>query len=133
MIKKVLSIFLVVLMLAVVPLGVSAETVQPRYAHVTRHSTTLSISNDVANITSQVIGDNDVTSIKMTLVLQKKTVLWWSDVAEFSDIAPRTSLTMIESYAVGSGKYRVKMTARVCFGSGPNYEDIEGYSAEKSN
>ena len=134
MTKKALSIFLALLIFAIIPLSAGAETaVQPRYLHVTDHYTALSISNDVASISSCVNGDGQVLSIKMTLVLQKKTLWWWNDVTEFSDITPSNSLVMTETYSVGGGTYRVKMTARVCYGSGSAYEDIEGYSAEKSN
>ena len=132
--KKLLSILLTLLILILVPLSVYAETtVQPRYAHVMSHMTDLIINSDVADIESFISGDSYVTSIKMTLTLQKKILWWWDDVEEFSDITPSNSIEMYETTIVGSGTYRVKMTARVCFGSGTNYEDIEGYSGEQTN
>ena len=132
--KKLLSILLTLLILILVPLSVCAETtVQPRYAHVMSHMTDLIINNDVADIESFIHGDSYVTSIKITLVLQKKVLWWWDDVEEFSDITPSNSINVTETTIVGSGTYRVKMTARVCFGSGTNYEDIEGYSGERTN
>lgn len=132
--KKLLSILLTLLILILIPLSVSAETaVQPRYAHVIEHETILNIDSDVAEIDSFIHGDSYVTSIKITLLLQKKVLWWWDDVEEFSDITPNSSIEVFETTIVGSGTYRVKMTARVCFGSGTNYEDIEGYSGEQTN
>ena len=132
MTKKLLSIFLAALMLVMVPLSVSAETtVQPRYTYTAMHSTTLIINDDVAIVESFVDGYSTVTSIKMTLTLQKKVLWWWDDVTEWSDIAPRDSLTMSESTTIGSGTYRAKLVAVVC--SGTESETIEGYSSEKTN
>ncbi|MBP3390676.1 MAG: hypothetical protein J6L58_03205, partial [Clostridia bacterium] len=126
------SIFLAALMLVMVPLSVSAETtVQPRYTYTAMHSTTLIINDDVAIVESFVDGYSTVTSIKMTLTLQKKVLWWWDDVTEWSDIAPRDSLTMSESTTIGSGTYRAKLVAVVC--SGTESETIEGYSSEKTN
>ena len=132
MMKRLLSIFLVVLILVMVPLSVSAETtVQPRYTYTAMHSTTLVIQNDVAIVESYVSGYSTVTSVKMTLTLQKKVLWWWDDVAEWSDITPNRTLEMSESTTVGSGTYRAKLVAVVC--SGTESETIEGYSNEYSN
>lgn len=132
MTKKLLSIFLATLMIIMVPLSVSAETaVQPRYSYTNSHSTTLVIQNDVAIVESYVSGYSTVTSVKMTLTLQKKVLWWWNDVAEWSDITPNRTLTMSESTTVGSGTYRAKLVALVC--SGTESETIEGYSSEKTN
>ena len=132
MTKKFLSFVLAALMLVMVPLSVSAETaVQPRYSYTGSHSTTLIIKNDVAYVESVVDGYSSVTSIKMTLTLQKKVLWWWDDVAEWSDITPGKHLAMSESTSIGSGTYRAKLVAVVC--AGTNSETIEGYSSEKTN
>ena len=132
MTKKLLSAFLAVLILIMVPLSVSAESaVQPRYSYTAAHSTTLIIQNDTAIVESYVSGYSDVSSIKMTLTLQKKVLWWWNDVAEWSDIAPQRTLSMSESTSIGSGTYRAKLVAVVC--SGTESETIEGYSSEKRN
>ena len=132
MTKKFLSVFLAILMLIMMPLGVSAETaVQPRYTYTGSHSTTLFIQNNTAIVESVISGYSTVTSVKMTLTLQKKVLWWWDDVAEWSDITPNRTLEMSESTTVGSGTYRAKMVAVVC--SGTESETIEGYSSEKTN
>lgn len=132
MTKKLLSIFLAVLMLIMVPLSVSAETtVQPRYLYTGSHATTLIINNDTALVESHVEGYSTATSIKMTVTLQKKVLWWWDDVIEWSNIAPRNYLSISESTTVGSGTYRAKLVAVVC--SGTESETIEGYSSEKTN
>ncbi len=132
MTKRLLSVFLAVLMFVMVPLSVSAETaVQPRYSYTGSHSTTLIIKNDVALVESVVTGYSTATSIKMTLTLQKKVLWWWSDVTEWSDITPGRYLSMSESTTVGSGTYRAKLVAVVC--AGTESETIEGYSNEYSN
>lgn len=132
MAKKLFSLLLAALILILVPLSVSAETtVQPRYIYTGSHSTTLIISNDVAVAESVLNGYSTVTSIKMTLTLQKKVLWWWNDVTEWSDIVPNRDIAMSESTTVGSGTYRVKMVAVVC--SGTESETIEGYSSEKTN
>lgn len=132
MTKKLLSIFLAVLMFIMVPLSVSAETVvQPRYTYTGSHATILVIDNDVATVESYVNGYSTVTSIKMTVTLQKKVLWWWNDVTEWSNIAPRNYLSISESTTVGSGTYRAKLVAVVC--SGTESETIEGYSSEETN
>lgn len=132
MTKKLLSIFLAAVILVMVPLSVNAETaVQPRYTYTASHSTTLVIKNNVATVESCLDGYSTVTSVKMTLTLQKKVLWWWNDVTEWSDITPNRTLTMSESTTVGSGTYRAKMVAVVC--SGTESETIEGYSSEKTN
>lgn len=131
--KKIISILLIALILISVPLAVSAETsVQPRYTYVSYHSTALVIKNDVAYVESSVDGNSSVTSVKMTLTLQKKVLWWWDDVTEWTDITPSRTLTMSESTSVGSGTYRVKLVARACAGSAAS-EEIEGYSNEATN
>ncbi len=133
MIKKIMSVFLTLLILAIVPLSISAETsVQPRYSYIMSHSTSLVIKDDIANCEGYVDGDTYVTSVKMTLTLQKKVLWWWDDIIEWSDITPNSTLSMSESTSVGSGTYRVKMWARVCAGSAAD-EEIECYSGEKTN
>ena len=132
MTKKLLSIFLAVLMFIMVPLSVSANTtVQPRYTYTAMHTTNLIINDDVAVVESYVSGYSTVTSIKMTVTLQKKVLWWWSDVEEWSNIAPNRTLSLSGSTTVGSGTYRAKLVAIVC--SGSEDETIEGYSSEKTN
>ena len=132
MTKKILSIFLAVLILVMIPINSSAQSViQPRYLYTSSHTTNLIINNDVAIVESCVNGYSEATSIKMTVTLQKKVLWWWDDVTEWSNIAPRNYLSISESTTVGSGTYRAKLVAVVC--SGTESETIEGYSSEKTN
>ena len=131
--KKILSIFLTVLLLAIIPLSASAEaSVQPRYTFVASEFVDLSISGGVAYADCDVTGYSNVTSIKVTMTLQKKTLWWWEDVTEWSSITPSKSIVMSESTSVGSGTYRVKMVALVCAGTSAS-EEIEDYSDEVKN
>ena len=132
MTKRILSVFLAILMMALVPLSVGAEAaVQPRYIYTAVHSANLVIKNDIATVEGYVDGYSTVTSIRMALTLQKKVLWWWDDVTEWSNIAPRNTLSISESTTVGSGTYRAKLVAVVC--SGTESETIEGYSSEKTN
>lgn len=132
MTKRIFSILLAVIIFTMIPLGVSAEAaVQPRYTYTAVHSAALVIKDDVATVEGYVDGYSSVTSIRLTLTLQKKVLWWWSDVTEWGKTVQDNYASMSKTESVGGGTYRVKLVATVYSGSAS--ETVEGYSSEKKN
>ena len=105
------------------------SAIQPLYAYTRTYDESLSISNGTAKCTSSLTGINGTTTkivIKMTL--QKKTLLWWSEVETWSATYNTYYGTMTKSTTVGSGTYRVKAVYTVY--SGSNSESITDYSSQ---
>lgn len=101
--------------------------IQPRYDYTGKISCSLNNSNGKAQCVASVIGYTGTTTkvvIKMTL--QKKTLLWWSKVQEWSSTTNSYTAAMSKTVSVESGNHRVKLEATVY--SGSNSEEITIYS-----
>lgn len=101
--------------------------IQPRYDYTAKISCLLSKSNGKALCVASVGGYSGITTkivIKMTL--QKKGLLWWSKVQEWSSTTNSYTAGMSKTVSVESGKHRVKLVATVY--SGSKSEEIEMYS-----
>ena len=128
MLKKILALVMCVVMLCATGLIASAETtenqVQPRYSYTNIISATLTKSNGKALCVGNVSGYNGTTTkIVMTMTLQKKTLLWWSEVQEWTVTANSHAAAISKTVAVDSGTHRVKVEAKVYAGS--NYENVD--------
>ncbi len=102
----------------------------PLYDYTNNFGETLSISNGTATCKASLIGISGTTSkvvIKMTL--QKKTLLWWSEVETWSATYDTYYGTLNKSVEVKSGTYRVKAVYTVYSGSAN--ETITDYSSQK--
>ena len=146
MCKKLLALFLSVIMLCSLSMVTSAETlanggiekpefeeqeIQPFYNYTNDHSTSLSISSGKATCFSELLGNSSkATKIEITMTLQKKTLLWWSKVESWTTTVSGYYAALSKTASVGSGKYRVKAKFKVYGGS--NSETITEYSVEKS-
>ncbi|MBQ8202733.1 MAG: hypothetical protein IJZ75_00430 [Clostridia bacterium] len=128
MLRKILAFVMCVVMLCGTGLVANAEAaenqVQPRYNYTNIITATLANSDGKALCAGSVTGYNGTTTkIAMTITLQKKTLLWWSDVQVWS----RTTYTYYNdaSYtkSVESGTHRVKVVATVY--SGSNSETVD--------
>lgn len=101
--------------------------VQPRYSYTNVISCLLSKSNGKALCVASVGGySGTTTKIVIKMTLQKKTLLWWSKVQEWSSTTNSHSAAMSKTVAVESGKHRVKLVATVY--SGSKSEEITMYS-----
>ena len=133
MTKRITSLVLAILLLFTGSVAVSAatgeETVQPLYDYTSSTSVNLSVSNDTAYCTAQLIGYASTTKIVITMTLQKKTLLWWSEVDSWTTTYNDNVAMMSKSCSVGSGKYRVKSKFVVYCGS--DSETITSYSLER--
>lgn len=128
MFKKILALVMCVVMLSGTGLIASAETndnqVQPRYNYTNIISATLANSSGKALCIGNVNGYNGTTTkIVLTVTLQKKTLLWWSKVQEWTTTANTYYATISKTVAVDSGTHRVKVEAKVYAGS--NYENVD--------
>lgn len=112
----------------VVTVSESGENqVQPRYSYTNTLSCALNNSGGKAQCVGSVGGySGTTTKIVMKMTLQKKTLLWWSKVQEWSSTTNDFTAVMSKTVAVESGTYRVKLVATVY--SGSNSEEIDIYS-----
>jgi len=140
MFKKITSVILCIILCCGVSIIAKAESgintksvaeesqIQPRYSYTSTVTTSLKDSSGKAKCTSILYGyDGITTKIKITMTLQKKSLLWWSDVEEWTTTASDYYATLSKTYAVGSGKYRVKTVYTVY--SGSESESITDYSS----
>ena len=128
MFKKILALVMCVVMLCGTGLIANAETtenqVQPRYSYTSGISATLANSGGKAVCAGDVNGYNGTTTkIVMTMTLQKKTLLWWSKVQEWTLTENDYMATLVKTVSVDSGTHRVKVEAKVYAGS--NYENVD--------
>ncbi len=135
MFKRILALVVAIVLLFTLSVVSFAEsgstTVQPRYDYTKNYNETLTIANGTASCTASLKGISGTTTkvvIKMTL--QKKTLLWWSEVETWSTTSNTYYGTLTKTAAVKSGTYRVKAVYTVY--SGSNSESITDYSAQKS-
>ena len=128
MFKKILALVMCVVMLCGTGLIANAETtenqVQPRYSYTNVISATLTNSSGKAMCVGHVLGYNGTTTkIVLTMTLQKKTLLWWSKVQEWTVTANSYTTGISKTATVDSGTHRVKVEAKVYAGS--NYENVD--------
>ncbi len=128
MFKKILALVMCLVLVCGTGLVASAETVdnqvQPRYSYTSGISATLTESSGKAMCGGNVNGYNGTTTkIVLTMTLQKKTLLWWSKVDEWTTTANTYYATLVKTVAVDSGTHRVKVEAKVYAGS--NYENVD--------
>ncbi len=131
MTKRIASLVVAVALVIVGSFAVDAvvdNTVQPRYNYTSSTTVNISISNGTAHCTAQLIGYSSTNKIKITMTLQKKTLLWWSEVDTWTTTYYDSYALMTKDCSVGSGKYRTKAEFTAYCGS--NSENITSYSLE---
>ncbi|MBO5020414.1 MAG: hypothetical protein J6D52_07100 [Clostridia bacterium] len=108
--------------------SINGNEIQPYYSYTSSIKATLSDLNGKAVCTGNVTGYNGTTTkIKITMTLQKKTLLWWSEVEEWTTTVSSYKTTLEKTATVDSGKHRVKVEAIVY--SGSDSETITVYSS----
>lgn len=127
MFRKILALVMCLVLMCGTGLMASAETaenqVQPRYSYTRGISATLANSGGKALCVGDVNGYNGTTTkIVVTMTLQKKTLLWWSKVDEWTTTANTYMASISKTVAVDSGTHRVKVEATVY--SGSNSEEV---------
>ena len=90
------------------PDEVSAIEIQPRYTYADYVDSWLDVSGGTAYVEAEAAGKSNVTSIRLTVTLQKKSGSSWSSVRS-SDSSDFVSLS--KELSVSSGTYRVRATA----------------------
>ena len=128
MLKKILALVMCLVLMCGMGVVASAETaenkVQPRYSYTNIITATLTNSGGKALCGADVEGySGTTTKIVITMTLQKKTLLWWSKVQEWTVTANSHAAAISKTVAVDSGTHRVKVEAKVYAGS--NYENVD--------
>lgn len=98
-------------MLAVAMSAIKAEAVEPRMTYIMSYSADLYISDSgEASITGYVRGKSDVTSTYVSATLQRKSGNDWIDVESWEDSSTGRYLSVLETYSVSRGTYRLVVT-----------------------
>lgn len=71
----------------------------------------MSISGKTAYVDAEAQGKSNVSKIKLTVTLQKKSGSSWSTVKTWTDTESSDYIYISEEKSVSSGTYRVKVTA----------------------
>lgn len=104
------------------------EPISPMYLYTNHVESELSISGTTAYCNSKATGLSSVTKIEATQYLEKKVLLWWSEVDSWNKTVNSNSLNMSNTeYNIGSGTYRLRTVFKVY--SGSNSEEIEKISS----
>ena len=114
MIRKYYEITALCIMLAMlvamVP-AIKAEAVEPKMTYILSYSADLYISDSgEANITGYARGKSDVTSTYVSATLQRKSGNDWIDVESWEDSSTERYLSVLETYSVSRGTYRLVVT-----------------------
>ena len=122
-IKKIVSLILVLTVLSALYIPASAnETdllpppelesqsaeIRPFWANIASVKPYISVSGGTASISAIV--SVYTNSFSVTATIQKKNLLSWSDVKSFSKTFYSKTGTLSDSYYVGSGTFRLKVT-----------------------
>lgn len=115
--KKICRMAVVCILLCglVLPISVHAmETdmqIEPRMTSISLYNTDLTISSDgIASISGFVRGKLGVTSTYVEVTLQKSVSGTWVDVDSWENSSDTRSTSVVETYQVSRGTYRVTMT-----------------------
>lgn len=146
MVKKIISLMLSIVLIFCVSFIASAESpvvaletleqtesdVMPCFEYASTASASLNISTDkMATCTASISGyAGTTTKIEIKMILQKKTLLWWSTQETWTKTINGSLGSLIKTTSVNSGTYRVKIEFTVY--SGSNSEEITTYSPEKT-
>lgn len=135
MTKRIASLALAMLLFFTGSFAVNAaiaddNIIQPLYDYTSSTSVNMVIKNGTANCSAQLVGYASTDKIKITLTLQKKTLLWWNEVDTWTTTYYTNVATISKSCSVGSGTYRVKAEFTAYCGS--DSETITTYSGEES-
>ena len=133
MTKRIISLILVVFLLFTGSFAVSATvadgTIQPRFKYTSSATVNLSVSNNVAYCTAQLIGNTNVDKIRITITLERRGVLFWNEVDTWTATYYDDDAIMSKTCSVNSGKYRLNADFTVYCGS--DTEDISVTSPVK--
>ena len=109
--KKITALCIAIAMLFAVMPTVQAEAVEARMTYIISYAADLSISSSgEASITGYVRGTSGVTSTYVCATWQKQSGNDWIDVESWEDSSTNRNLSIVETYSVSRGTYRVVVT-----------------------
>ena len=98
------------MLVAAIP-AIMTEAAESRMTYIISYSADLYISDSgEASITGYVRGKSDVTSTYVSATLQKKSGNAWIDVEFWEDSSTEKNLSIVETYSVSRGTYRLVVT-----------------------
>lgn len=109
--RRISALCIMIAMLAVAMPAIKAEAMEPRMTYIISYSADLYISDSgEASITGYVRGKGDVTSTYVSATLQRKSGSYWIDVESWEDSGTGRNLSVVETYSVSRGTYRLVVT-----------------------
>ncbi len=109
--EKITALLIQFAMLVAVMPTIKEESVEQRMTYIISYAADLSISSSgEASITGYVRGKGDVTSTYVCATLQKQSGEDWIDVESWEDSSTKKNLSVVETYSVPRGTYRVVVT-----------------------
>lgn len=126
--KRILALVVVMVMIITsIPMAFAqGNDITPYYTYADDAQAKISISNGTATYKGILYGSSDVTKFTVSITLQKKGLIFWSDVETWTKTVISSSGSFQRDLAVASGKYRTKAVFKVY--SGTEYETITKYS-----
>ena len=132
--KKMVSIIMVVVMILTPITTVNASAAEYSTYDLSAYnkSSSLTISNNTATCRSKFYGTSNISRVKVTQSLQKKSWFTWSNVSSFSTTitGKNASFTNTKS-SLSSGSYRLKSVFTVTMSDGQT-ETVTVYSDTKT-
>lgn len=109
--RRISALCIMIAMLAVAMPAIRTEAMESRMTYIISYSADLYISNSgEASITGYVRGKGDVTSTYVSATLQRKSGNYWIDVESWEDSSTERNLSVVETYSVSRGTYRLVVT-----------------------
>ncbi len=108
---RITALCIIFAMLVTVIPAIRTEAMEPRMTYIISYSADLYISDSgEASITGYVRGKGDVTSTYVSATLQRKSGNYWIDVESWEDSSTERNLSVVETYSVSRGTYRLVVT-----------------------
>ena len=112
LLKKFLSVLLIMVILSSAIMPVYASNVQPRWTNISEM--TVSISKNTGTYSVEVVGKPATTKIEVTATLYESRTAGYTRVDGFTTSKNSSSLTASDSYSFNTSKlYKVVATAKV--------------------
>ncbi|MCC0705227.1 hypothetical protein IC213_19400 [Clostridioides sp. ES-S-0049-02] len=89
----------------------------PRYVHINKATSELSVSGSNAIIKTTLLGKTGTTKTTITSVLQKKVSNKWENIASWTASSNSKLCTLSKTKAISKGTYRVSSTVTAYKGS----------------
>lgn len=104
------------------------EEIQPYYEILMTKNADLSITDGLATCSATIAASGTVTSMLLTMYLEKKTLWWWNEVTHWNQVYSDPSGSCIRTYAASGGTFRLRVVVTVT--TNGTSEEVTFYSSE---